>query len=94
MAPGTGIDECYEEARGNFAYLGDRLPQTLWDPLPTLLLLQSMAHYLGEIAGRPFLLALPRHSLEFIKSVYSLQGRHGTTARESRCGSIGFTMMC
>jgi alpha-mannosidase len=33
VAPGTGIDECYEEARDNFAHLGDHLPQTLWDLL-------------------------------------------------------------
>ncbi|MFC1992279.1 alpha-mannosidase [Chloroflexota bacterium] len=33
VAPGTGMDECYEEARGNFAYLEDHLPQTLWDLL-------------------------------------------------------------
>ncbi len=33
VAPGTGIDECYEEARDNFAHLEDHLPQTLWDLL-------------------------------------------------------------
>ncbi len=33
VAPGTGIDECYEEARDNFAYLESHLPQTLWDLL-------------------------------------------------------------
>ncbi len=33
VAPGTGIDECYEEARDNFAHLEDYLPQTLWDLL-------------------------------------------------------------
>jgi alpha-mannosidase len=29
VAPGTGIDECYGEARDNFAYLQDHLPRTL-----------------------------------------------------------------
>jgi alpha-mannosidase len=33
VAPGTGIDECYEEARDNFTHLEDHLPQTLWDLL-------------------------------------------------------------
>jgi len=33
VAPGTGIDECYGEARDNFAHLEDHLPQTLWDLL-------------------------------------------------------------
>jgi len=33
VTPGTGIDECYEEARDNFSHLEDHLPQTLWDLL-------------------------------------------------------------
>jgi alpha-mannosidase len=33
VVPGTGIDECYEEARDNFTYLKDHLPQTLSDLL-------------------------------------------------------------
>jgi alpha-mannosidase len=33
VVPGTGIDECYEEARDNFAHLEDHLPQTLGDLL-------------------------------------------------------------
>ncbi len=33
VVPGTGMDECYEEARDNFAYLRNRLPQTIQDLL-------------------------------------------------------------
>ncbi|MFO8143911.1 MAG: glycoside hydrolase family 38 C-terminal domain-containing protein [Dehalococcoidales bacterium] len=31
VAPGTGIDECYDEARDNFMHLEHHLPKTLWE---------------------------------------------------------------
>lgn len=44
IAPGTGMDEAYVEARENFAHLEDRLPETLSD------LLSFISHSLRENA--------------------------------------------
>ncbi len=44
VAPGTGMDEAYTEARENFAHLEDRLPETLSD------LLSFISHGLSERA--------------------------------------------
>jgi alpha-mannosidase len=36
VAPGTGMDECYEEARDNFAYLETHLPQVFYNFLSVI----------------------------------------------------------